>query len=208
MDVNGTPFWQIADRTAFGFTEGADTSPANLAWNAQHGAVRLAGEQAAPDFAEDEAFSRDMAARPSPVCDDHGSFAWWDAASLSVLASGFAPGSALLELEEDDPIGVPQPTDMAFCDDRLLLARNDGVLIHDLRGRWPDARAEQSGFDAHLIAPRLKPRARKSREVFCYFDNDIKVRAPYDARRLLHCFELDKTLATAPGEPAAEGVLT
>jgi hypothetical protein len=25
---------------------------------------------------------------------------------------------------------------------------------------------------------------------------------------LLHCFELDKTLATAPGEPAAEGVLT
>ena len=66
----------------------------------------------------------------------------------------------------------------------------------------------QQPGDAHLIAPRLKPRARESREVFCYFDNDIKVRAPYDARRLLHCFELDKTLATAPGEPAAEGVLT
>ena len=61
--------------------------------------------------------------------------------------------------------------------------------------------------DAHLIAPRLKPRARKSREVFCYFDNDIKVRAPYDARDLLHRFELDKDLATTPGEPIAEGVL-
>ncbi|MEN5045996.1 DUF72 domain-containing protein [Pseudomonas koreensis] len=61
--------------------------------------------------------------------------------------------------------------------------------------------------DAHLIAPRLMPRARTSREVFCYFDNDIKVRAPYDARSLLHRFELDKTLATTPGEPAAEGVL-
>ena len=61
--------------------------------------------------------------------------------------------------------------------------------------------------DAHLIAPRLKPRARKSREVFCYFDNDIKVRAPYDARDLLHRFELDKDLATTPGEPAGEGVL-
>lgn len=61
--------------------------------------------------------------------------------------------------------------------------------------------------DAHLIAPRLKPRARTSREVFCYFDNDIKVRAPYDARNLLHRFELDKTLATTPGEPADEGVL-
>ncbi|MCU0072144.1 DUF72 domain-containing protein [Pseudomonas koreensis] len=61
--------------------------------------------------------------------------------------------------------------------------------------------------DAHLIAPRLKPRPRKSREVFCYFDNDIKVRAPFDARSLLQRFELDKTLETAPGEPAAEGVL-
>jgi uncharacterized protein YecE (DUF72 family) len=48
---------------------------------------------------------------------------------------------------------------------------------------------------------------RKSREVFCYFDNDIKVRAPFDARRLLERFDLDKDLATAPGEPAAEGVL-
>ena len=61
--------------------------------------------------------------------------------------------------------------------------------------------------DAQLIAPRLKPRPRKSREVFCYFDNDIKVRAPYDARNLLQRFDLDKDLATAPGEPAGEGVL-
>jgi uncharacterized protein YecE (DUF72 family) len=53
----------------------------------------------------------------------------------------------------------------------------------------------------------LKPRTRKSREVFCYFDNDIKVRAPYDARDLLHRFELDRDLATTPGEPVAEGVL-
>lgn len=61
--------------------------------------------------------------------------------------------------------------------------------------------------DAHLIAPRLKPRVRKSREVFCYFDNDIKVRAPYDARNLLQRFDLDHYLATTPGEPAGEGVL-
>lgn len=61
--------------------------------------------------------------------------------------------------------------------------------------------------DAHLIAPRLKPRTRKSREVFCYFDNDIKVRAPFDARCLLQRFDLDKNLETVPGEPAAEGVL-
>ena len=61
--------------------------------------------------------------------------------------------------------------------------------------------------DAHLIAPRLKPRARKSREVFCYFDNDIKVRAPFDARSLLQRFDLDKHLETVPGELPADGVL-
>lgn len=61
--------------------------------------------------------------------------------------------------------------------------------------------------DPHLIAPRLKPRVRKSREVFCYFDNDIKVRAPFDARRLLEYFDLDQNLATVPGEPVAEGAL-
>lgn len=62
--------------------------------------------------------------------------------------------------------------------------------------------------DPHLIAPRQKPKARKSREVYCYFDNDIKVHAPYDARSLLQRFELDKALATAPGELPGEGVLT
>jgi uncharacterized protein YecE (DUF72 family) len=61
--------------------------------------------------------------------------------------------------------------------------------------------------DAQLIDPKKKPRPRKSREVFCYFDNDIKVRAPYDARHLLERFDLDKHLATAPGVRPAEGVL-
>ncbi|PQP02780.1 MULTISPECIES: DUF72 domain-containing protein [Pseudomonas] len=61
--------------------------------------------------------------------------------------------------------------------------------------------------DPQLIAPRQKPKTRRSREVFCYFDNDIKVRAPFDARRLLERLHLDKDLVTAPGEPVAEGAL-
>ena len=32
---------------------------------------------------------------------------------------------------------------------------------------------------------RLAPRARKDRDVYCYFDNDMKVKAPFDARRLV-----------------------
>ncbi|MNF17506.1 hypothetical protein D3C80_2210470 [compost metagenome] len=46
-----------------------------------------------------------------------------------------------------------------------------------------------------------KPRPRKSRDVYCYFDNDIKVRAPYDARRLLERLDLADELETIPGEP-------
>ena len=42
--------------------------------------------------------------------------------------------------------------------------------------------------DARLIS-KARMRPRKSRDVFCYFDNDIKVRAPYDARSLMGTFE-------------------
>jgi uncharacterized protein YecE (DUF72 family) len=37
--------------------------------------------------------------------------------------------------------------------------------------------------DAHLISGKGAPK-RASRDVYCYFDNDIKVHAPFDARRL------------------------
>ncbi|MBA4143253.1 MAG: DUF72 domain-containing protein [Nitrosospira sp.] len=38
--------------------------------------------------------------------------------------------------------------------------------------------------DAHLISPQisLKPH---SRDIYCYFDNDVKVKAPFDARTLI-----------------------
>jgi uncharacterized protein YecE (DUF72 family) len=38
--------------------------------------------------------------------------------------------------------------------------------------------------DARLVAPDLKPPRRGARDVFVYFDNDAKVRAPFDARSL------------------------
>lgn len=53
--------------------------------------------------------------------------------------------------------------------------------------------------DAHLIAAKAAPK-RKSRDVYCYFDNDIKVRAPYDARQLLERFGLADELQVAPGD--------
>ena len=38
--------------------------------------------------------------------------------------------------------------------------------------------------DARLAVPSRRSSGRKGRDVFCYFDNDVKVHAPYDAANL------------------------
>jgi uncharacterized protein YecE (DUF72 family) len=53
--------------------------------------------------------------------------------------------------------------------------------------------------DAQLISNKA-PARRRSHDIYCYFDNDVKVRAPYDARRLIDMLGLGAGLETAPGE--------
>ncbi len=54
--------------------------------------------------------------------------------------------------------------------------------------RWAERIRAWSGGgqpdDARLISTAAAPR-RASRDVYCYFDNDVKVKAPFDARRLI-----------------------
>ncbi|WP_315809971.1 MULTISPECIES: DUF72 domain-containing protein [Pseudomonas] len=45
---------------------------------------------------------------------------------------------------------------------------------------------------------------RRQREVFCYFDNDIKVRAPYDASKLMRLLDVQLTGRQEPGQPAGD----
>ncbi|AXO88322.1 DUF72 domain-containing protein [Pseudomonas parafulva] len=59
------------------------------------------------------------------------------------------------------------------------------------------SRGEQPA-DAHCVLGK-PPRKRMSRDVYCYFDNDQKVHAPFDARRLLSKLGLDGELVTEPG---------
>jgi len=47
--------------------------------------------------------------------------------------------------------------------------------------------------DAVLISEQ-KPAVRKTRDVYCYFDNDIKVKAPFDARKLLRRLGIEEGL--------------
>lgn len=64
--------------------------------------------------------------------------------------------------------------------------------------RWAERiRAWRQGSqpeDVQLIAD-LKPPVRKSRDIFCYFDNDVKVKAPFDARKLLGQLGLEDGLS-------------
>ena len=55
--------------------------------------------------------------------------------------------------------------------------------------RWTDRiRAWRSGgepADAEKIVPDRAPPKRAARDVYCYFDNDAKVHAPFDAKQLI-----------------------
>lgn len=55
---------------------------------------------------------------------------------------------------------------------------------------------QPNGF---VCASASAPPARASRDVYCYFDNDIKVHAPYDAQRLMAALGLN-------GSPDANGI--
>ena len=55
--------------------------------------------------------------------------------------------------------------------------------------------------DANLIVPGRAP-SRRPRDVYCYFDNDAKVKAPFDAAQLAH--HLGLVLPGVPGEPLPE----
>jgi uncharacterized protein YecE (DUF72 family) len=55
-------------------------------------------------------------------------------------------------------------------------------------GAWSKGREPRG---AHRIGP-ASARSVASRDVYCYFDNDVKVRAPFDADRLMHKLQLER----------------
>lgn len=62
-------------------------------------------------------------------------------------------------------------------------------------------RGQQPG-DAHLAGER-KAAVGGAKDLYCYFDNDLKVRAPFDARSLMKRLRLDRHLQTQPGVPTS-----
>jgi uncharacterized protein YecE (DUF72 family) len=72
----------------------------------------------------------------------------------------------------------------------------------DALERWARRiRAWSSGsepHDARRISSKPPPR-RRSRDIYCYFDNDVKVRAPFDAQTLMRKLDLPAGVGLAVG---------
>lgn len=69
-------------------------------------------------------------------------------------------------------------------EEQLYAGGYSDAALENWAGRITAWSAGSQPPDARLIGSGAAPR-RASRDVYCYFDNDIKVRAPYDARRLI-----------------------
>jgi len=89
-------------------------------------------------------------------------------------------------------------------DKQLYASGYDDAALDDWARRidtWSHGRQVD---DARRASPRAAPR-RARRDVYCYFDNDVKVHAPYDAARLARRLGVPIGLASdGPVAPADE----
>ena len=154
MDVNGLPFWQVADAQGFGLgaNDGGEPRARNLQWDERHQALRLAGQEPAPKLNEDEAFARAWILQPSAVCDTKGSFAWWDDEQGKIMASGFAPGAAAIAIQDDADAAAKTPSDLCYAADILHITRNGRLMLADMRDRWPLQALKHKNFSCGLVA--------------------------------------------------------
>ncbi|MFC4932578.1 DUF72 domain-containing protein [Massilia sp. GCM10023247] len=134
-----------------------------------------------------------------------------DTEAALALASRYEPrmeGKISLALDAKRPMRhAVEIRHDSFRDPRfidLLREYNIALVAADTAGRWPyidevtadftyirlhgDKELYASGYDDEAIAlwaARIRAWHSGGRDVYCYFDNDIKVHAPYDALRLI-----------------------
>jgi len=117
-------------------------------------------------------------------------------------------GRSRLAIDANRPIRhaveIRHPSFM--CDEFLALLRRHriGLVVADTAGKWPkmfDVTADfvyvrlhgdkviyTSGYTSRALdewARRIREWDRRGADVYVYFDNDVKVRAPYDAQSLM-----------------------
>ncbi len=123
-------------------------------------------------------------------------------------------GRARLAIDADRPLRhafeVRHPSFLDPGFRALLRAHGMGLVVADTAGKWPklldvtadfvyvrlhgDAKLYTSGYTDEALdawARRIRAWARAGHDVYVYFDNDVKVHAPFDALRLMHRLRLD-----------------
>ncbi|MEC5385345.1 phage tail protein [Uliginosibacterium sp. H3] len=148
MDANGQRFWLLGDARHFPAVQHA-------AWNPECRVLRLASERAlSPALSSGDAFTAAQAALEAVprAIDELEGVASWDAATSTIVASSYLPGTApILPL-------AAAPSDLCAGADGILyiaLAEGDGggIRMHDLRGRWEDVTVALAGFTAWRLTP-------------------------------------------------------
>ena len=135
------------------------------------------------------------------------------ALSLARRRDSRMKGRARLSIDRNRPlrhaIEVRHPS---FKSERFveLLRRHDiGLVVADTAGKWPklfevtsgfvyvrlhgDVKVYTSGYTARAIddwAARIRGWEAAGKDVYVYFDNDVKVRAPFDALNLMRALGL------------------
>ncbi|MDB5801316.1 MAG: tail protein [Rhodocyclales bacterium] len=144
MDANGQRFWLLGDARHFPAVQHAG-------WDGACRVLRLASERTlTPALTPGAAFSAAQAALeviPRAV-DAIECVASWDAASSSVVATSYLPGSApVVSL-------ASEPSDLCAAGDGVLyIAVAGGIRMHDLRGRWADVSVSLAGFVPWRLTP-------------------------------------------------------
>lgn len=141
MDANGLRFWLLAD-------DGHWPTRSHVEWRSGCRALRLASERTLGQPAADAASTAVSALeRLARAVDREGATAWWSEADSAIVARSYLPDAAIvLPLAE-------RPADFAAgFDDVLYVALEERMLLHDLRGRWPDALVPTPGFQAWRVA--------------------------------------------------------
>jgi len=138
MDANGLRFWMLAEPRHW-------PARAHAVWDAGCRTLQLASERglpAHPDFSVAFAEANSALERVPRAVDPVDAVAYWDEEANAIVVKSYLPGTALVLPLND------RPSDLCVGADAVLyVALPDGVLMHDLRGRWADV----------LVAPTDAP---------------------------------------------------
>jgi uncharacterized protein YecE (DUF72 family) len=146
-----------------------------------------------------------------------------EALSLARRRDARMTGRARLAVDADRPlrhaVEIRHPSFMHEAFVSLLRKHDIGLVVADTAGKWPklfhvtadfvyvrlhgDIKIYTSGYSERALAGwarRIRRWHRDGRDVYVYFDNDVKVKAPFDALNLMRKLHLTwGTPVHAPG---------